>query len=99
VSSGVRGKKDRAPGASSRSRITAQEKRYGVADTFCEDGSKNDWNLVQANKGESVNHSCKVFDSCVIEVGKDYGAKCIHGHEEKHRFFPVRQNLNKAIYV
>ncbi|MEM3637406.1 MAG: hypothetical protein QXX17_03545 [Conexivisphaerales archaeon] len=66
---------------------------------FCEDGSKMDWNLVQARKGEEIDHSCKVFESCQIQVNKDYGATCKAGHQAKHRFFPVRQNLNRAIYV
>ena len=39
---------------------------------FCDDGSKNDWNLVQVNRGDTFEHSCSVFSSCrlAIKIGE-----------------------------
>lgn len=66
---------------------------------FCEDGEKKDWNLVQANRGEVFKHSCKVFDSCEIEVDKTFNAVCKVSNNHNHKLIRVRQNLNKAVYL
>lgn len=66
---------------------------------FCDDGSKNDWNLVQVNKGDTFEHSCGVFSSCRLAVNRDWGVSCSAEHPGRHRLIPVRENLNKSVYV
>jgi hypothetical protein len=66
---------------------------------FCDNGDKNDWNLIQIAKGDTFEHSCSVFSGCRLKVSADWKPECSSRHDRWHRLIMVRPALNKSIYV
>ncbi len=65
----------------------------------CEAEGRLDWNTVQVKPGDSVTHSCAVFQNCPLSVGEGWSVSCAAGHGGSHRLILVRPSINRTITV
>jgi hypothetical protein len=65
----------------------------------CDEDGKLDWNTVQVKPGDSMSHSCSVFQNCMITVSEGWSLRCASPHRGTHRLILVRPSLNTTVKV
>jgi hypothetical protein len=65
----------------------------------CEDEGHLDWNTVQVSPGDSIVHTCSVFQDCAIRVGGGWSVHCEASHGGSHRLLLVRPSINKTVPI